>query len=246
MTTLTPQYYTPPPPAQAHAAMELDPETYTDENGAPIDMSHTKCIICMGIFKCPYVFACGHSFCEICTQRLQHKTECPTCRRQSTPQKNHQMIPFLDMLTVACPNSGCSWKGPLAAAVKHGETCTSKQVRCVACDTNMPEEAYDKHIAECGKSLWTCCSCKKSIPLKDTKKHDAECPCRIIACPFGFPCTWTGMRSAAKKHTKTLTCKHCKITCPYNCGKRIALTKMDDHIKNSDPRTREIHKKSKF
>ncbi|CAH3129395.1 unnamed protein product [Porites lobata] len=178
------------------------------------------CIICSLPSKEPVLTRCGHRFCRQCLEEFLrrqeqegHQITCPLDREAL--ERNKDIFP--DKLAerkvlshvIKCPNECCDWRGELREKENHLASCPWKIVSC----TN---EKCGEHLAR-----------------KDLTEHVANtCVWRILRCLY---CQEHHPQCQMEAHLEN--CEGLLTACPNDCGIKITIEKVSDHVENTCPLT---------
>ena len=115
-----------------------------------------ECLICFEHYndqsKCPRMLSCGHSFCQICLERLLHGNtiDCPKCRNPvavpSGVQGLSKNFALLDIVNETAPKQDAGNTGHTGA--NECEACDEKHPAafiCLDCKENMCKTAAQIH-----------------------------------------------------------------------------------------------------
>ncbi|KAJ0260302.1 Seven-in-absentia protein [Hirschfeldia incana] len=96
--------------------------------GTLLDLDATDCPVCFDSLTIP-IFQCenGHIACSTCCGKLRAK--CATCSK-TIRSRNRALERILELLTVPCPNDGCSETLPYAEKSTHVKHCAYTQRTC--------------------------------------------------------------------------------------------------------------------
>ncbi|KAG2308280.1 hypothetical protein Bca4012_082654 [Brassica carinata] len=113
---------------QKRQRTSTESEEKKKRTGTLLDLDATDCPVCFDSLTIP-IFQCenGHIACSTCCGKLSQK--CATCSLP-TLSRNRALERILELLTVPCPNAGCSQTVPYAETSTHVNHCAYTHRPC--------------------------------------------------------------------------------------------------------------------
>lgn len=150
-----------------------------------------------------------------------------------------------------CSISGCAWIGELGAVREHELHCDFQTVACPnqGCTYRGPRKSLTVHLQEqCLFRIVSCEFCSQKLSATDLERHHKDaCPEFPLDCPQG--CSQKPRRSKLKQHLDD-ECENTQVSCPHSAfgctfsGTRIQLR--DQHLTPGGHEACQFVKMSKF
>ncbi|KAJ0260300.1 Seven-in-absentia protein [Hirschfeldia incana] len=178
--------------SQKRQRTSTESEEKKKRTGTLLDLDATDCPVCFDSLTIP-IFQCdnGHIACSSCCGKLSKK--CATCSK-TIRFRNRAMERILELLTVPCPNDGCSETVPYAETSTHVEHCAYTHRPCPfsSCDFICSfKDLYEHCVAaehceykamfECGTPVFIYPLNGKRVILKE-KTTDGEGEVVVVEC----------------------------------------------------------------
>ncbi|KAJ4902976.1 putative E3 ubiquitin-protein ligase SINA-like 6 [Raphanus sativus] len=164
----------------------------TERTATLQDLDVTDCPICFHPLTIP-IFQCdnGHIACSTCCEKLSQK--CATCTLP-TLSRNRAMERVIELLTVRCPNAGCS------VVVSCSETSSHVNNHCPFTQRNCPFSGCDFTCSF--KDLYKHSLAKHSLAAPCVAKLHKSFPSRMFKCGTPEPLYFaTDKRTILKERT---------------------------------------------
>ncbi len=166
----------------------------------PQEVFQVECPICLSVLREPHlVSCCGYNYCQLCIQRVQQDSPCPTCNEAGfSVFPNKGLKRSICTLHVRCSyrRNGCQWVGELGELEKHlnespkaGEQlvgCEFAEVECHYCRACFQRHCVDAHqIEQCIRRPFSCDYCGSyNADYEDVvTRHWLVCDFRPVPCP---------------------------------------------------------------
>ena len=211
----------------------------------PAGYVQSKCPICDGILREPYLTnCCGTSFCRACIDTIQKDLKpCPisTCQNSAfTTMHDKRLEKILGELTVSCENhasgsGGCEWKGVLGKMDAHlREECKFVTVSCKhsGCFFRELRRDISAHEEVCGHRPFRCEHCKEYESIFDNAdEHWRACLKYPVQCPNKCSDTMSIERQLLQAHLDN-DCPLTRIDCEFSyagCNSKLSRKDLEDH-----------------
>ncbi len=166
----------------------------------PQEVFQVECPICLSVLREPHlVSCCGYNYCQLCIQRVQQDSPCPTCNEAGfSVFPNKGLKRSICALHVRCSyrRNGCQWVGELGELEKHlnespkvGEQlvgCEFAEVECHYCRACFQRHCVDAHqMEQCIRRPFICDYCSNyEADYEDVvTRHWLVCDFRPVPCP---------------------------------------------------------------